>query len=196
MRPRAIVSGDSSPSRLKYAAKPKFCSWVFLPARSSPVSNNGRYAAQIQRGAQPYQVRKCVDQVLSVCGYGLRLLISRAALEHASIGDSLTVTAATGAVGDAAKYVLKTVAGVELTIGQVIGLAGDYYTGPGNHAITGDYGKPTPSFEEVKRNAKAAADTLSGNAGGYLKAINGLFLKEEEAIKKALEEGEAVSVAV
>ena len=78
----------------------------------------------------------------------------------------------------------------------MIGLAGDYYTCPRNHAITGDREKPRLPFEEMKKNAGAAVGTLSGNACGYLKALDGLFLREEKAIKKALEEGMPAAVAV
>jgi len=123
-------------------------------------------------------------------------LLTIAAFEHTAIGDNLILSTASGSSELAGKYVLKTVAGIELTVGKVVGFAGDYYTVPGNNAITGNYEKPTPSFEKMKENAKAAADTLAQNAKGYLKAIDALFQKEETALETAFRQGIAEAVAV
>jgi hypothetical protein len=118
------------------------------------------------------------------------------AWEHVSIGDNLFLTISSGKKVVAGTHVLKVVDGVSLTVGKVVGFAGDYYTVPGNHAITGDYKKPMPSFEAQKENAKKAVYSFMGNRGRYMKALEKLYLQERKALKKALDEGEAAAVAV
>ncbi|KAA8913588.1 hypothetical protein FN846DRAFT_928798 [Sphaerosporella brunnea] len=115
--------------------------------------------------------------------------------EHITIGDALLLTTAAGEKVVAWQKVLKTVDGVELTLGKVLGFAGDYYTVPGNHAITGDYGKPTPSFETQIENARKAINALRGNYGGYIKPLEKLFVKEQNAVEMAIREGGSAAVA-
>ncbi|KAI5814854.1 hypothetical protein BZA77DRAFT_388902 [Pyronema omphalodes] len=122
--------------------------------------------------------------------------------EHRTIGENLFLQTPNGVIS-AKEYIVATINGIELNIGQVLSLAGDFYTATGNNCISDvDYANSTPPGKSVsepqspaRKRAKDAAATLRSDVGGYLGKLIDFNKREAAAVKKALKEGIPAAIA-